>query len=87
MCPIIATLTPLVAYISLSADYSTISVDTSVVMQPTDYGTHLFTLTVNSANFSSSVLQQNYNFNVIIACIVTSLAVTSQASDTIYTLN
>jgi hypothetical protein len=44
-------------------------------------------LTVNSQNFSGSVTQQAYNFDVIIACAVTRLTITSKVSDTIYTLN
>ena len=62
LCPITAVLTPSVltptaAYISLSADFTTISFDANQVVQPTDYGIHPFTLTVNSLNFSGSVPQ------------------------------
>jgi hypothetical protein len=66
VCQIIATLTPSALYISLSADYSTISINPSILLNG-DIGTHPFTLTVISANFSGSVNQQNYNFNVIVA--------------------
>ena len=50
-------------------------------------GTNSFTLTVNSANFASNVTFQTYSFNVIIACQVNSLTITSQASSVTYTLN
>ena len=55
-CPIIATLTPSAAYINLAPDFKTISVNASLMVLPTDLGTHPFTLTVNSGNFSGSVL-------------------------------
>jgi hypothetical protein len=55
VCPIIATLNPSATYISLSNDYSTISVNAAAIIQPTDFGTHSFTLTVNSANFAGPV--------------------------------
>ena len=77
VCPITATLTPSAAYISLSADYTTISVVASLIVKPTDYGTHTFTLTVNSSNFSGTVAQKTYNFNVIVSCAVTGLSIIS----------
>jgi hypothetical protein len=40
VCPITAILTPAAAYISLSANFSTISVYPSYIVQPTDIGTH-----------------------------------------------
>ena len=55
-CPIIATLTPSAAYINLAPDFKTISVNASLMVLPTDLGTHPFTLTVNSGNFSGSVV-------------------------------
>jgi hypothetical protein len=55
VCPIIANLNPSATYISLSNDYSTISVNAAAIIQPTDFGTHSFTLTVNSANFAGPV--------------------------------
>ena len=55
VCPITATLIPYAAYINLSGDYSTISVIASAIVKPTDYGTHTFTLTVNSAYFAGTV--------------------------------
>ena len=87
VCPITATLTPAAAFISLSADLKTISVNEALAITPTDLGTKTFTLTVNSANFVGIVAQQNYNFDVIIACQVSSLTTTSQAADATYTLN
>ena len=87
MCLITAALTPTAAYISLSADYTNIAVDATQIAKPADYGTHTFTLTVNSLNFSGTVTQKTYNFNVIVSCAVTGLSITSQVSDTTYTLN
>jgi hypothetical protein len=52
-----------------------------------DYGTNTFTLIVNSTNFAGTVSEQTYNFNVIIVCQVSSLTITSQASDTTLTIN
>ena len=87
ICAITATLTPAAAYISLSADFKTISVNEALAISPTNLGTNYFTLTVNSANFASNVTTQTYSFNVIIACQVSSLTITSQASNVTYTLN
>jgi hypothetical protein len=44
-------MTPAVAFISLSANYLTISVNSSLIVSPTDLGSYAFTLIVNSANF------------------------------------
>jgi hypothetical protein len=87
VCPIAASLTPAVAYISLSADYKTILVNKALLTIQTDLGTKVFTLTVNSANFSGNVSEQTFNFNVIIFCQVSSLTIISQASDTTFTIN
>ena len=74
VCPITATLTPSAAYISLSGDFTTISVDESLLYSPTDLGTHPFVLTVDSLNYSGTVTTQTYNFNLIVSCVVTTLA-------------
>lgn len=66
MCPITATLTPSAAWITLSADFKTITVIPTMLVVHSDAGTHLFTLTVNSANFSGSVPQEVYHFNIIV---------------------
>ena len=87
VCPITATLTPAAAYISLSGDYQTISVNASLIITPTHYGTHPFTLTVQSANYSGTVAAKAYNFNVEISCAATSLTIISQAVNALYTLN
>ena len=76
VCPITATLSPAKTFIALSGDFATISVDASQIVV-SDYGINTFTLTVNSANFPGYVLEQTYNFNVIIACQVSSLIITS----------
>jgi hypothetical protein len=55
VCPITAILTPASAYISLSADYKTISVNEALAITPTDLGTKGFTLTVNSLLFAGTV--------------------------------
>ena len=51
VCPITAVLTPTAVFISLSADYKTISVDATQIAKPADYGTYSYVLTVNSSNF------------------------------------
>jgi hypothetical protein len=85
VCPIIATLTPSAAYISLSSNI--ISIDAALIQIPTDYGANPFTITVASSNFPGTLLSETYSFNVIITCAVSSLTITSQALDTTYTLN
>ena len=86
VCPFTVTpMTPSAAYISLSAN--TISVNAASISLPGDFGTHTFTITVVSANFPVTVSQKTYTFNVVVTCAVTSLAITSQASNATYTLN
>ena len=69
VCPITVTLTPQAAYISISADFSTISVDASQIVQPADYGAHSIKLTVNSANFPGSVAQKIFSFTLtVLSC-------------------
>ena len=77
ICPITATLSPSAAYIILSADYTTITITKSLIVLPSEIGTNVFTLTVNSLNFAANVTQKTYTFNVIITCTVSSLAITS----------
>ena len=68
-------------FVSLSGDSATITVDKGNVVLPTDIGTHTYTLIVNEANYSSTVAQQAYTFNVVIICTVTSLTITQKAAD------
>ena len=42
ICAITATLTPAAAYISLSGDFTTISIDESLIANPADLGTNAF---------------------------------------------
>ena len=85
VCPITVTLAPTAAFISLSVN--TISVTAVSISLPGDLGTHTFTITVVSANFSATVANKTYTFDVIVSCAVTSLSITSQASNATYTLN
>ena len=86
VCPFTITImTPSAAYISLSAN--TISVNAALISLPGDLGTHAFTITVVSANFPGTVASKTYTFNVVVTCAVTSLSITSQASNATYTLN
>ena len=86
VCPFtVTTIAPSAAYISLSAN--TISVNAALISIPGDYGTHTFTTTVVSANFPATVSQKNYTFNLEVTCAVTSLSITSQSSNEMYTLN
>ena len=55
VCPIMAVLTPSSTFVSLSADYGTISLNASNISLPNDIGTKTFTLTVESLNYASSV--------------------------------
>ena len=72
VCPFTATnLIPAAAFISLSANI--ISVNASLISSPGDFGTHSFTLTAISSNFSGAVATQAYSFDVVIDCSVTSL--------------
>lgn len=72
VCPIHATLTPSKAYISLSADFKTVSVDPALISKPSEIVKQTFTLTVTSP-FYSNVREAKYSFDVFITCSVTSL--------------
>ena len=86
VCPFtITTMTPSAAYISLSGKI--ISVDAALIVLPGNLGTRTFTITVVSATFPGTVASKTYNFNVEVICAVTSLSITSQASNTTLTLN
>ena len=86
VCPFTVTaMTPSAAYISLSGKI--ISVDAALIVLPGNLGTRTFTITVVSANFPGTVSQKTYNFDVVVICAVTSLSITSQASNTTYTRN
>ncbi len=52
VCPVHATLTPLKAYISLSADFKTISIDPALINKPSEIVQQTFMLTVTSAIYS-----------------------------------
>ena len=87
VCPftVSTTLAPPALYIRSVAN--TISVDASKIVLPADSGTHTFMLAVNSSNFPGSVLQKTYNFNVVVACSVSSLSITSYVWNITYILN
>ena len=87
VCPITATLSPSFAYISLSADYSTIAVNAALLTSPSDLGVDDFTLTVNSASFPTSVAQKTYIFSVIFSCTLSNLQFTSLIPNTSYIIN
>ena len=57
VCAWTATLTPAKAWISLSSDLLTITVEPTSMVVPTDYGTWPFVLTVNSLLYSTTVTQ------------------------------
>jgi hypothetical protein len=63
VCPITAVLTPSLSYITISGDYTSISLNGALTTQA-DVGLHPMTLTVKSANFPGSVVQVAYAFNL-----------------------
>jgi hypothetical protein len=76
VCPITANLAPADTsntFASLSSNFDLITVSTEHITTPLHYGSHSFTLTVNSLDYSSDVAPQTYTFNVIIKCSVSSL--------------
>ena len=66
LCNMAAVLTPAANYISLSADFRTITVDKANIVLPTDLGTHLFSIAIDSVNFSGTVSTKTLPFNVVI---------------------
>ena len=83
ICPITAVLTTSAAYISLSSDFTTITVDSSQITL-TDIRTHTFNLQVDSSLYSATVTQANYSFNVIVLCQISSLSITSSPSNILF---
>ena len=81
-------LTPAAAYISLSPNEETITINKSAIVLPTDIGpTHSFSITITSANYPATVLAKTLTFNVDISCTVSSFTATSQPADATYYLN
>lgn len=77
-----AILTPAAAYISLSADYKTITVIKNNIVLPTDLGVHPFSVTINSVEYAgNSVATKVLNFNVDITCTINSFTTNSKAAD------
>lgn len=74
-CPITATLAPSKLFMTLASNFSKVTVNASQILLPTDVGIHTFTLTVNELNWSASVTQKTYSFDVRIECDVTALNV------------
>ena len=87
ICNMAATLTPAAAYISLSTDFQTISVNKANVVLPSDIGTHPFTITIDSVNYPGPVTTKILNFNVDVVCIISSFRVMSWPFNANYKLN
>ena len=85
ICNMSATLTPAAAYISLSADFQTITVDKTNL--PTGIGTYPFTVTIDSVEYAGNVTTKILSFNVEVVCIISSFSVTSKPADASYYLN
>jgi hypothetical protein len=75
------------AYVSLSADFKTITVDKANIALPADLGVHAFNIAINSANFPSTVATKNLPFNVDVKCVISSFTVGSKPADATYFLN
>ena len=82
MCPITASLSSFPAYISIGGLSATIDVNQSLLVDPIDLGPHSFVLTVNSSNFSATVAQKTFSFDVIAGCTVTSLTFSTSVPST-----
>ena len=85
ICPYTVALSPAAAYISLSADYLTITVNPSTMTILSNVGTWSFTITATKTLLP--VLTTTFNFNVIVKCVVTGLTITSQVPNETYILN
>ena len=80
ICPYTVALSPAEAYISLSADYLTITVNPSTMTVPSNVGTWPFTITAK--NTLLPALTTTFNFDVIVKCVVTSFNITSKVPNT-----
>lgn len=86
ICPITATLSPALPYITLAADYASINVDGSQAHDP-DNGPHTMTLTVNNALFPTLVAQAVYTFVLDLkACVVNDFVFAQQITSFSYML-
>jgi hypothetical protein len=87
VCPITATLTPSLPYITLSPDFTTILLDGSQASD-LDNGTHLMTLKVDNLLFPASVTQAVYTFVVDLqACVVNNFNFATTIADFTYMLS
>jgi hypothetical protein len=79
VCPITAVFTPSYPHITLSGDLTTISVNGLglTVAVPASVQTFVFTLTINSLDFPTSVPEQSYSISVAVTCVVQSIAFTT----------
>ena len=83
VCALTAVLTPFKTYINYSS--GTISLNANNLVAPTDVGTTIFTITVTSSTYPSTVTQSTKTFNVIVTCTVSSVtfSVSPPASATV----
>lgn len=87
VCPFTVSTTLIPSALYIKSAGNTISVDATKIILPSDLGTHTFILTVNSLNFSATLLTKTYSFNVLVKCSVTTLSITSSVGTTNYYLN
>jgi hypothetical protein len=83
-CKLSATLTPARDFISLSPDFTTITVDASKISMPVDLKIHSFSVIIDSVDYPGTVSQLILDFDVDITCLVTSFNVISEPTDLAY---
>jgi len=81
VCPITGTLTPddgvprpWLSWTdpdAISTNVGTLSETIANIVMPTDIGSHLFTINIDSANYPGDVVNVNYPLQVNIECFVT----------------
>lgn len=88
VCVETATLTPAAAFVGLSPDFETITVDETQIVLPTDVGTHLFTVKIKNSKFlPPTVAELSVPVKVKIDCFVNSFNVMSKPADQTVILN
>jgi hypothetical protein len=87
VCGYTATFTTSYASLSVSPPYTSHVFNPTSLVLPTEIGTHAVTIMITSSSYPGSTTAVSFNFDVIVTCTVTSLSISTTATDFNYTLN
>lgn len=81
VCNFVSSMTPSKLFISYDSSTRTYTVDESKIVLPTDIGSHTFTITIDSQEYSGTVNTISRQFDVNVICDVTSFTFQSVPED------